>query len=64
MVGAGGAALSDVYEQRNRVRIPPSSTEISLMERALGWQVPTCAPRPSWCARSTFAHSLSPAVST
>jgi hypothetical protein len=37
MLDDGGDALRQLQEQRNRVRIPPSSVEISFMDRALDW---------------------------
>jgi hypothetical protein len=37
MLDDGGDALRQVQERRNRVRIPPSSLEISFMDRALDW---------------------------
>jgi hypothetical protein len=37
MLDDGGDALRQVQEHRNQVRIPPSSIEISCMDRALGW---------------------------
>jgi hypothetical protein len=37
MLGDGGETIDLVRQERNRVRIPPSSQDISRMERAIGW---------------------------
>jgi hypothetical protein len=46
MFDGDGDALRQVHEQRNRVRIPPSSLEISAMERALDWPQTYLRGRP------------------